>query len=153
MTKIAKNLIFDPKLANFNNFLKINFFRQFYWNFYHGHSRYRRWRPIFFLFFFFSFLTPFLAILNLKTRFLGHFDGRPKGRKPDSNYPRGHEKKSTKKDKNNTPTTLWFSRYTSCWNVPPARLVYFLSRYKCVKCICRVGEMWCDMLRGENVWY
>ena len=65
---------------------------------------------LFFSYFFFSFLTPFLAILNLKTRFLGHFDGRPNGRTPDFNYPRGtlggYEKKSTKKDKNNTPPHL-----------------------------------------------
>ena len=30
MTKMAKNLILDPKLANLNNFVKINFFRQFF---------------------------------------------------------------------------------------------------------------------------
>ena len=62
---------------------------------------------LFFYFLLLLFLTPFLAILNLKTQFLGHFDGRPKGPTPDSNYPRGtlggHKKKSTKNDKNNTP--------------------------------------------------
>ena len=61
-------------------------------------------------------MTSFLAILNLKTRFLGHFDWRPKGRKPDSNYPRGtlggHEKKSTKNDKNNTPPLIYHTVVT-----------------------------------------